>query len=403
MERKNVLMNGISKELYGLEIGGSINPCAPKAEGYNCDTLDHMDKKGLMEKYNTHSGIDINQIGEVDYVWNGESYSNLIGKQGCYDYVIASHVIEHTTDLITFLQECSKILKFEGVLKLAIPDKRYIFDCFRNRTSLSKVIDDYVNHKVIHSEGSVAEYFLNTVCIGSNKKIGWSPKDSFLYTEFEFIHNKDMVLENIRKVNEMKEYIDIHEYVFTLSSFLLIIYDLRQLGYIDFTIEGHTATNYGEFMVELKKKQDSTRGEKIDFAYRLKLMKGMLREVSDMNFISTKLEVNIDNLSSDKDVLYAIDEIETVQEKLVVSGWCYISKVCSDDCSIYVGIFNKDIGMMDIYSTKSIERRDVSRVFCDDLYINSGFTANIIRDTLQNYDLYIFIKYKDQVYRIKKN
>jgi len=52
-----------------------------------------------------------------------------------FDYIVASHFLEHLTadEGIIFLQECHRVLKREGVLRLAVPDaelliKRYVAD-----------------------------------------------------------------------------------------------------------------------------------------------------------------------------------------------------------------------------------------------------------------------------------
>jgi hypothetical protein len=49
-----------------------------------------------------------------------------------YSYIVASHVIEHTTDLLGFLVESEKRPRPEGVLVLTVPDKRFAFDVLRH-------------------------------------------------------------------------------------------------------------------------------------------------------------------------------------------------------------------------------------------------------------------------------
>lgn len=82
----------------GLEIGPSFNPVCPKRCGYDVEILDHTDQEGLRQKYQEHTNVasSFDRIEEVDYVWNGEDYRELTGKENYYDYIIASHVIEHT-------------------------------------------------------------------------------------------------------------------------------------------------------------------------------------------------------------------------------------------------------------------------------------------------------------------
>ena len=129
----------------GLEIGPSYSPVCPKRAGFNCEILDHLDREGLRAKYKDNPYVNqyLDNIEEVDYIWNGEDYSQLIGKAGYYDYIIGCHMIEHTTDLISFLEQCSILLKDDGVLSLAVPHKYYEFDCYRECTGLARVLEVY--------------------------------------------------------------------------------------------------------------------------------------------------------------------------------------------------------------------------------------------------------------------
>ena len=110
---------------------------APKKQGLRVYVLDHCDKKALIEKYRRHEG-NIENIEEVDFVWDGRSYTELIGRRHIYDWIIGSHVLEHTSDLIGFLNDCDSLLKKDGVLSLAVPDKRYCFDRFRPLSGIGR-------------------------------------------------------------------------------------------------------------------------------------------------------------------------------------------------------------------------------------------------------------------------
>ena len=66
----------------------------------------------------------------------------MIGKTGCYDWIIASHVIEHVPNFISYLQQCEAMLKPDGILSFIIPDKRYCFDYFSSSSSTGDVLED---------------------------------------------------------------------------------------------------------------------------------------------------------------------------------------------------------------------------------------------------------------------
>jgi 2-polyprenyl-3-methyl-5-hydroxy-6-metoxy-1,4-benzoquinol methylase len=173
MTREEIILKHIKRDGRGLEIGAGCAPIAPKKQGFH--VLDHCDKKALIEKYRPH-GINVDNIEEVDFVWDGRSYTELVGRRHVYDWIIGSYVLEHTTDLIGFLNDCDSLLKKERVLSLAVPDKRYCFDHFRPLSSIGRVIDAARNPQKIHSAGTVAEYFLSLVSRGG--RIAWDTSET---------------------------------------------------------------------------------------------------------------------------------------------------------------------------------------------------------------------------------
>jgi len=251
MDRREKIICKCDLGGIGIEIGPSFNPIVPKSDGYNVEIIDHTDKAGLCEKYTPH-GIDLDRIEEVDYVWNGESYAELTGKSNHYDYIIASHVIEHTCDLVAFLRDCSSILKENGILSLAIPDKRYCFDFLRPVSSISKVIDSHISGNTVHTPGSVYECF-GSVC-NSGEDIAWdcplSPVDIRL--AHDTIEAKNLYMDSLAQ----DRYIDIHNWAFTKNSFELLIYDLNNIGLIDLQVAASFDTVGHEFCVSLIKRKD---------------------------------------------------------------------------------------------------------------------------------------------------
>jgi SAM-dependent methyltransferase len=60
-----------------------------------------------------------------------------------FDFVCSSHVLEHLANPIKALKEWIRVVKKGGIIYTEIPDKRFIFDYKRHRTSLRHLIDDY--------------------------------------------------------------------------------------------------------------------------------------------------------------------------------------------------------------------------------------------------------------------
>jgi len=59
------------------------------------------------------------------------------------DFVIANHFLEHSEDPIITLTNLLRVAKVGGVVYLAVPNMIKTFDCNREKTTLSHVIDDH--------------------------------------------------------------------------------------------------------------------------------------------------------------------------------------------------------------------------------------------------------------------
>jgi 2-polyprenyl-3-methyl-5-hydroxy-6-metoxy-1,4-benzoquinol methylase len=245
MDRVQIITENIRKDQLVLEIGPSFRPLVKKKDGYNVKILDHATTRELIEKYKCHN-IDTSDIEEVDYVFQGERIPELV-KNERYDYILASHVIEHVPDLIGFLQDCETILKIGGEVRLAIPDKKFCFDYFRERTALSRVIDVHELGLKHQTAGAAAEYFLK-VC-KKNGSIAWNSDFSGEYTQ---IHSLEEAVDAIKKTQN-GVYLDIHNWVFTPNSFRNIISDLKRLHYFNLCEHKFIETIGHEFFAFLKK------------------------------------------------------------------------------------------------------------------------------------------------------
>lgn len=238
----------INRKGLGLEIGPSHNPLAPKKAGFNVQIVDHTTREELIKKYRDED-VNLDNIEEVDFVWKGEPLQSLIGETGCYDWIVASHVIEHIPDFISFLQQCEALLKPEGILSLIIPDKRYCFDYFSLTSTTGDVLDAHAERRVKPSHGQVFNHFANAV--KKNDKGSWSPVD--MKGEIKLYHTLDEARMFWEKSVSSKDYIDVHCWRFTPASFRLLISDLQKLDLIGLEIKKEFDTTGCEFFVSLGK------------------------------------------------------------------------------------------------------------------------------------------------------
>ncbi|WP_460445738.1 class I SAM-dependent methyltransferase [Angustibacter aerolatus] len=209
-----------------LEIGPAHNGILRKRDGYDSRTVDYLDRAGLIEKYKAHENYSPDDIEDVDYVLPpGAKMADVIDDR--FDLVLASHVIEHTTSLIDFLNECTRLLRPGGVLALVVPDHRYCFDRFRERSSLGSVVDAALHPRAVHTVGTLTEFSINAV--KHRGTTSWAPRHRGAYT---FAHSPQDVRRHAASALG-DGYVDVHHWVFSPHHLRLMLRDLADLGYVE--------------------------------------------------------------------------------------------------------------------------------------------------------------------------
>jgi SAM-dependent methyltransferase len=209
----------------GLEIGPSYNPMFPKRDGFRVETVDHATAEELARAYRA-LGQDPSRIEEVDYVWRGEPLHELVPHPGAYDFVFASHAIEHVPDLLGFLDSCDRLLNEGGRVVLAVPDKRWCFDALRPIASTGDLIQAHLERRRRHPPGKVFDHHAYYA-----QRRG---RDSWRRRTFGPIALRREGLEEARRALERamasEEYLDVHGWQFVPSSFRLVLEDAHALG-----------------------------------------------------------------------------------------------------------------------------------------------------------------------------
>jgi predicted SAM-dependent methyltransferase len=245
--RKKLLLTGIPRHARIIEIGPSFNPVASKAEGWRCWSVDHLDRDELVAKYANDPSVDTTRIEEVDFVWTGGAVSDAVPPElhGSFDAFIASHVIEHTPDLLAFLIGAEILLKPDGVVILAIPDKRYCFDYFQPLTTTGQIIEAHAERRSRHTRRLSFDHVAYSV--SNNGRIAWeqSPVGTLRFVQ---------TMEEARTAFETAEteYFDIHAWRFTPASFELLLLELAWLDETDWRAERVSATAECEFCAWLR-------------------------------------------------------------------------------------------------------------------------------------------------------
>ena len=160
----------IDKTGLGLEIGPSYNPIAPKRDGWNVEIVDHLNAASLQSKYAAW-GVDGSAIEEVDYIVGTDGLYAAIGRESRFDFILASHAIEHMPDVVQFLKDCERLLKPGGILSLVVPDKRFCFDVLKPLSTTGQVLQAHIDRRQKHSPGTIFD--AHALHVKKNEAIVW--------------------------------------------------------------------------------------------------------------------------------------------------------------------------------------------------------------------------------------
>ncbi len=259
MTRQEKLLHRINKTGFGLEIGPSYNPLLPKAEGWNVVTVDHCTKDELIEKYKNEPGVDVSRIEDVDYIWHSGTYQELIGKKDYFDHIVASHLLEHIPNPISWLQDVSLMLKDSGYLILALPDRNFCFDFSRPVTTTGQWLQAYSEKREHHSFATMYDSLSYFVTL--NNVYTWGKADD---GKLSYKDDIDNLYNEYLNTSNKSEYVDFHFSVFTHLSFQLMISELNFFGLTDLVIDESYPPTGCEFIVILRKsKEKISRSEVI--------------------------------------------------------------------------------------------------------------------------------------------
>ena len=237
----------------GLEIGPLFDPVVRRWES-DVRYVDVHPGKVLKEYYATHPGVPVDEIVDPDFV--------LIGPEGVrtlpeavrgaepFDWVVASHVIEHVPDVIGWLSDVAEILVDEGRLVLAVPDRRFSFDAARVPTTVGEMLLASHHRDRIPSVRAIYDHYHGVVSI--NAADAWRGHEPGLGDR---IHDLDYVRRQLELAVNDRVYVDCHVWLFTPQSFVDQLAELAGLDRIEFVVEKiiPTAVDELEFYVALRR------------------------------------------------------------------------------------------------------------------------------------------------------
>ena len=140
----------------------------------------------------------------MDFVCgNGDIIEAVNGSK--FDYVVASHVIEHTPNLLKFLTDIYEILEPDGQCLLIIPDKRFTFDHNRPVTTFGVILENFLTGATFPRVSAVYDHF--SKAINANGHNLWYGLEK---TEDASLLVSEVSLGAAQNVNDKALYYDVH-------------------------------------------------------------------------------------------------------------------------------------------------------------------------------------------------
>ena len=251
--RQDLILAGLDvANAIGVEIGPLDRPLVPRNAG-RVFYADHASAASLREKYKNDPAVNVDNIQEVDIVCKDATLSDALKDK--VDYVVASHVIEHVPDLIGWLDDIRRILKPEGSLRLAIPDRRYTFDYLRRETDLAELIDAHLQRPTKPLPRMMLDFLLHYRVVDMYDAWGGPISVRSLGP----VPNPADVIATVKDAIKNGTYIDIHCSVFTPRSFVDLFAEAASIGLIKYRCDRFVTTRrYDlEFFVHLSPCEDT--------------------------------------------------------------------------------------------------------------------------------------------------
>jgi hypothetical protein len=219
----------------GLEIG-PLDSAIAVAEESDVRYVDVHETEAVRAHYAGDQNVLLELIPEIDYALiQGDrvrTLSEAAAEGAPYDWVVASHVIEHVPDVVGWLRELSSLVAEQGALVLAVPDRRYCFDVHRPPTTTGQAIAAHERGDTTPSVRAVYDFMRSAVFADTHslwrgdRPPGWNAR----------MHDLDQTRSALERARA-GEYVDAHVWTWSPDELLVLLRDLRDLDLCDWYVD----------------------------------------------------------------------------------------------------------------------------------------------------------------------
>jgi hypothetical protein len=235
----------------GLEIG-PLHRTIVRRDQADVRYVDVLDREGLVAHYADDAGVDTDRIPEIDFPLiqpDGRALglAEAAAPGAPYDWVMASHVVEHVPDLIGWLADLAELTTDGAALVLVVPDRRYTFDALRPPTTVGQLVQAHLDGDTRPSVRAVYDYVSGA--IDYDRPALWRGEvPDYASRLYSLEHTAAKLDETLSGA-----YVDAHVWLFTPQSLTEQLHELRVSGRSAWALTKLTQTPAleGEFMAVL--------------------------------------------------------------------------------------------------------------------------------------------------------
>jgi SAM-dependent methyltransferase len=245
----------------GLDLGPWHEPFfSPNG---NTKTVERYSLRDLKVNFADLPVEELAKLQEPDFVCDFDKDFLAEFDDDSYDFIVASHLLEHVAQPFLLVSDIYRVLKNDGILLIALPDLRNTFDNRRIPMDFEHFKKDIKLQIKIDEISHVIDYMSNVLSINPEKMS--SQETQKVITESYHVHaftDRQFVF----LLNEMQEFLNFHFELIDASQsmeadaryeeFILVLKKTDSSTDIQsafFNLTSRKDKNFGTFAIKLKK------------------------------------------------------------------------------------------------------------------------------------------------------
>jgi hypothetical protein len=229
----NAVLELLRPEGLGLEIAPYFDPFLPKGDEFNIFYADYISTEEIRAKAEQNPDFHDVEVPEVDFVWTpGKALIDCFPSGMCFNYAIASHVMEHVPNPIGWVCEILSVLSIGGRLALFLPDRRRNTDYFRNLTTFAELVSWWIVQPACPTPQQIVDFMGSSLDSG---KVNGDYSNPQLSQKFRAYTDVDAI-QTACFVARHGNYLDLHATVWEPDQFVSVFQRIVDAGLLNVEI-----------------------------------------------------------------------------------------------------------------------------------------------------------------------